>query len=140
MAGKAIICAVIPEREDDSTSDKYLVVAPEDRIIWVAHPETDRERQLIGECRKRAITEAKIKSLIAKFEQEECSSNEEGDILELSDEQLDCRDRNSGKCERFPRSTHGKCDRPEGAMESEGTDDGCFTGVLACWMLEDEVD
>lgn len=83
MTAHKMICAVIPEREDDATSDKFLVVAPEDRIVWVTTTHPDRKPDLSPEERKRAVTQAGIQSLIGKMSQEY-----EGESLE-SDAHLD---------------------------------------------------
>lgn len=80
MTAHKVICAVIPEREDDAISDKFLVVAPEDRIVWVTTARPDRKPDLSPEERKRAITQAGIQSLINKMNQEqEGQYDEDGD-------------------------------------------------------------
>ncbi len=136
MSGRAIVCAVIPEKADDERREKYLVVAPEDRIVWVAAPGDETDSVTISEERKQAVTRANIASLTMKLEREQQElSAEEADILDISDEQLDCRERNEGICERYPRLA-GACD----AEGSELCDDECRENVLECWLLEEEVD
>lgn len=68
MSAYKIISAVIPERVDDSSSDRYLVVAPEDRIVWVA---TDEPQDLSPEGRKQAVHDAGLLSLLNKMKREE---------------------------------------------------------------------
>lgn len=68
MAAYKIISAVIPERVDDSSSDRYLVVAPEDRIVWVT---TDTPQDLSPEGRKQAVHEAGLMSLLNRLKKEE---------------------------------------------------------------------
>lgn len=68
MSAYKIISAVIPERVDDSTSDRYLVVAPEDKIVWVA---TDEPQDLTPEGRKRAVHQAGLLSLLNRLKREE---------------------------------------------------------------------
>lgn len=136
MSAYTITCAVIPEREDDATSAKFLVVAPEDRIVWITSSSPNRVPDLTPEGRKKAVAQAGLISLMAKLRQQE---TEDGDILQLTDQQIDCRDRNLGTCSRYPHSTSGiECDCPEGATET--SEDDCCPGVLECWMLEEEVD
>lgn len=145
MGGRNIVtahkvtCAVIPEREDDAVSSKFLVVAPEDRIVWVTTTRPGNKPDLSSEERKKAITQAGIQSLSRKMTEEELSAEQEADILELTDEQIDCRDRNNGHCEKYPRSAKCDCDHANNPDESTDKDD-CYPGVLECWMLEDEVD
>lgn len=67
MSAYKIISAVIPERDDDALSLKYLVVAPEDRIVWVATAASGRMPDLSPEERKRAVTNAGVKSLVGKL-------------------------------------------------------------------------
>ena len=136
MTAYMITCTVIPEREDDTLSAKFLVVAPEDRIVWVATATPGQLPDLSPEERKRAIAQAGLRSLLGKLEREE---EIDGDILALTDRQIDCRDRNLGKCSRYPVSTRVQATAcPEGAYEA--TEDDCFPGVLECWLLEEEVD
>ncbi len=136
MTAYMISCTVIPEREDDTLSAKFLVVAPEDRIVWVATATPGQLPDLSPEERKRAIAQAGLRSLLGKLEREE---EIDGDILALTDRQIDCRDRNLGKCSRYPVSTRVQAnDCPEGAYEVP--DDECYPGVLECWLLEEEVD
>lgn len=68
MAAYKIISAVIRERVDDSSSDRYLVVAPEDKIVWVT---TDGPQDLSPEGRKRAVQHAGLMSLVNKIKREE---------------------------------------------------------------------
>ncbi|RJQ43207.1 MAG: hypothetical protein C4534_08420 [Gaiellales bacterium] len=68
MAAYKIISAVIPERVDDSTTDRYLVVAPEDRIVWVT---TGKPQDLTPEGRKQAVHDAGVLSLLNKIKREE---------------------------------------------------------------------
>jgi len=133
-----ITCAVIPEREDDGLSAKFLVIAPEDKIVWVATARPGQVPDLSPEGRKLAVAQAGLKSLLGKLNRQEQAEELDGDILELTDKQIDCRDRNLGKCGRYPHSTQKECDCPDGAIES--ADEECFPGVLECWMLEEEVD
>jgi hypothetical protein len=136
MTAYKITCTVIPEREDDTMSAKFLVVAPEDRIVWVATTTPGQIPDLSPEERKRAVAQAGLKSLLGKLRREEIM---DGDILALTDRQIDCRDRNLGKCSRYPLSTRVQpttC--AEGAVELK--EDDCYPGVLECWMLEEEVD
>lgn len=67
MSAYEIVSAVIPERVDDALSPKYLVVVPEDRIVWVATPAPGRLPDLSPEGRKRAVTNAEVKSLLGKL-------------------------------------------------------------------------
>lgn len=71
MTAYSIVSAVIPEREDDALSDKFLVVAPEDRIVWVATTKPGQIPNLSPEERKRAVLNAKVKSLLGKLEKDE---------------------------------------------------------------------
>ncbi|MBE0429932.1 MAG: hypothetical protein IBX61_08705 [Thermoleophilia bacterium] len=71
MTAYSIISAVIPEREDDAFSDKFLVVAPEDRIVWVATTVPGQIPNLSAESRKNAVLSAKVKSLLGKMERDE---------------------------------------------------------------------
>ena len=135
MTAFKITCTVIPEQQDDALAAKFLVVAPEDKIVWVASAKPGEIPNLGPEESKRAVAQAGLKSLLGKLQREEASY---GDILELSDSQIDCRGRNQGKCIRFPLTTSGKCDCPEGALEI--SDDICHPGVLECWMLEEDMD
>ena len=136
MTAYKITCTVIPEREDDALSAKFLVVAPEDRIIWIANSRPGQIPDLSSEGRKRAVAQAGLQSLLGKLHRQEAM---DGDILALSDKQIDCRDRNLGKCSRYPQVTKLAEDCPEGAFETNDEDD-CYPGVLECWMLEEEVD
>jgi hypothetical protein len=63
-----MISAVIPEQVDDSPSKRYLVVAPEDRIVWIA---TSEPQDMSPEGRKQAVYQAKIFSLLNKIKREE---------------------------------------------------------------------
>jgi hypothetical protein len=135
MTAFKITCTVIPEYEDDSLSAKFLVVAPEDRIVWIATAKPGQIPDLSPAERKRAVAQAGLKSLLGKLRREEAK---DGDILELTDEQIDCRDRNLGRCSRFPHSTAASRDCPEGAVVVSEED--CYPGVLECWMLEEEMD
>ena len=135
MTAFKISCTVIPKKEHDTLSAKFLVVAPEDRIVWIATSAPGQAPDLSPEGRKRAVAQAGLKSLLGKLRREEAT---DGDILELSDEQINCRDRNLGKCSRYPHSTAVTCTRPEGAEQAEN--DECFPGVLECWLLEEGVD
>ncbi|MHB8792188.1 MAG: hypothetical protein ACYC6O_02445 [Thermoleophilia bacterium] len=135
MTAYKITCTVIPEREDDALSAKFLVVAPEDRIVWIATARPGHSPDLSAEGRKRAIAQAGLQSLLGKLRRQEVG---DGDILSLSDKQIDCRDRNLGKCSRYPQVTHIVEDCLEGAVEA--LEDDCYPGVLECWMLEEEVD
>lgn len=135
MTAYKITCTVIPEREDDALSAKFLVVAPEDRIVWIATARPGHSPDLSAEGRKRAVAQAGLQSLIGKLRRQEAM---DGDILSLSDKQIDCRDRNLGKCSRYPQVTQVAEDCPEGAVEA--LEDECYPGVLECWMLEEEVD
>ena len=135
MTAFKISCTVIPERENDTMSAKFLVVAPEDRIVWIATSGPGQTPDFSPEGRKRAVAQAGLKSLLGKLKHEEPA---DGDILELSDDQIDCRDRNLGKCSRYPRSTAIICHRPEGAVAAE--EDECYPGVLECWLLEEGMD
>ncbi len=137
MTAYKVTCAVIPEREDDAVSSKFLVVAPEDRIVWVAITKPGSRPDLSPEERKKAVTQAGIQSLSRKMKQEE-QAEYEADILELTDKQIDCRERNNGRCERYPKSASGE-DGDAGAAAEDDREE-CFPGVLECWMLEDEVD
>lgn len=139
MSAHQIICAVIPEREDDGLSAKFLVVAPEDRIVWIATTRPGQVPDHSPESRKKAVTQAGLHSLIDKLKRQDNTSDESGDILELTDMQIDCRDRNQGKCSRFPLSTRIKHDCQEGAVETDNLED-CYPGVLECWMLEEDMD
>ena len=135
MTAYKIACTVIPEREHDTRSAKFLVVAPEDRIVWVAQTVPGKIPDLSPQERQRAVAEAGLKSLMAKLRREEVK---DGDILSLTDSQIDCRDRNLGRCSRYPVSTKARSDCPEGACEVP--EDECYAGVLECWLLEEEVD
>ncbi len=135
MTAYKITCTVIPEHEDDAISSKFLVVAPEDRIVWIATARPGYSPDLSPEGRKRAVTQAGIQSQLSKLRNQE---SVDGDILALSDRQIDCRDRNLGKCSRYPQVTKAT-DCPEGAVEADDDED-CSPGVLECWMLEEEVD
>jgi len=138
MTAYKITCTVIPEREDDALSAKFLVVAPEDRIIWIATARPGHPPDLSAEERKRSVAQAGLQSLIGKLRRQEAM---DGDILSLSDKQIDCRDRNLGKCSRYPQITHAAENCPEGAVEAvEAVEDDCYPGVLECWMLEEEMD
>ncbi len=136
MTAYKITCTVIPEREDDAVSAKFLVVAPEDRIVWIANARPGYSPDLSAEGRKRAVAQAGLQSLLGKLRRQEVV---DGDILSLSDRQIDCRDRNLGKCSRYPQVTTVAEDCLEGAYETSEEDD-CYPGVLECWMLEEEVD
>lgn len=137
MTAYKITCTVIPEREDDAISAKFLIVAPEDRIVWIATASPRHSPDLSAEGRKRAVAQAGLQSLLGKLRRQEA---EDGDILSLTDRQIDCRDRNLGKCSRYPQVTvQATGDCPEGAVETREEDD-CYPGVLECWMLEEEVD
>ncbi len=138
MSAYKITCAVIPERDDDGLSAKFLVVAPDDKIIWVATARRGQIPDLSPEERKKAVAQAGLKSLLGKLKRQEQAEEMNGDILKLTDRQIDCRDRNLGKCGRYPHSTQTECDCPEGAVESINED--CYPGVLECWMLEEEMD
>ncbi|MHB9053215.1 MAG: hypothetical protein ACYC5F_04405 [Thermoleophilia bacterium] len=135
MSAYKITCTVIPEREDDARSTRFLVVAPEDRIVWITTSGRGQNQDLSSEGRKRAVAQAGLQSLLGKLKRQE---TEDGDILSLSDRQIDCRDRNLGKCSRYPQTTRTSSDGPEGAFETG--EDECYPGVLECWMLEEEVD
>lgn len=83
MAAYKIISAVIPERVDDSASDRYLVVAPQDKIVWVA---TDKPTDLSPQGRMQAVHDAGLMSLLSKIKREEngvesdsCSSDDTDD-------------------------------------------------------------
>ncbi|MHB1325098.1 MAG: hypothetical protein ACYDGS_05465 [Thermoleophilia bacterium] len=137
MTAYKITCTVIPEREDDAISAKFLIVAPEDRIVWIATASPRHSPDLSAEGRRRAVAQAGLQSLLGKLRSQEA---EDGDILSLTDRQIDCRDRNLGKCNRYPQVTvQAAADCPEGAVETREEDD-CYPGVLECWMLEEEVD
>ena len=137
MTAYRITCAVIPEREDDGRSAKFLVVAPEDRIVWVTSTRPENAADLSPEGRKKAVAQAGLVSMAGKLKRQDTKS---GDILELTDNQIDCRDRNFGACNRYPKLIEKKGnDCPEGAIETS-EDDDCCSGVLECWMLEEEVD
>jgi len=136
MTAYKISCTVIPEREDDALSAKFLVVAPEDRIVWIASSRPGQTSDLSTEGRKRAVAQAGLQSLLGKLRRQEVI---DGDILSLSDRQIDCRDRNLGRCSRYPQVTQPVRDCPEGGIEVADEDD-CYPGVLECWMLEEEVD
>lgn len=84
MTAHKMICAVIPEREDDAVADKFLVVAPEDRIVWVTTTQPNRRPDFSPEERKRAVTQAGIQSMINKMSQEH-----EQEALDESDAHLD---------------------------------------------------
>jgi hypothetical protein len=71
MTAYSIVSAVIPEREDDALCDKFLVVAPEDRIVWVATTRAGQIPNLSAEERKRSVLNAKVKSLLGKLENDE---------------------------------------------------------------------
>jgi hypothetical protein len=71
MTAYPIVSAVIPEREDDTLSDKFLVVAPEDRIVWVATTKPGQIPDLSPEERLRTVLSAKVKSLLGKLERDE---------------------------------------------------------------------
>ena len=136
MTAYKIACTVIPEREDDALSAKFLVVAPEDRIIWIASSRPGQTPDLSTEGRKRAVAQAGLQSLLGKLNRQEAA---DGDILSLSDKQIDCRYRNLGTCNRYPQATSSSDDCLEGAFEAADEDD-CYPGVLECWQLEEEVD
>jgi hypothetical protein len=136
MTAYKISCTVIPEREDDALSAKFLVVAPEDRIVWIASSRPEQASDLSVEGRKRSVAQAGLQSLLGKLRRQEAM---DGDILSLSDRQIDCRDRNLGKCSRYPQMTKAADDCQEGAVEARDEED-CYPGVLECWMLEEEVD
>ena len=137
MSAYRITCTVIPEREDDARSTRFLVVAPEDRIVWITTSRKGNNPDFSTEGRKRAVAQAGLQSLLGKFKRQEENG---GDILSLSDKQIDCRDRNLGKCCRYPQLTKSSCSCPEGAVEASDDEADCFPGVLECWMLEEEVD
>lgn len=87
MAAYKIISAVIPERVDDSSSDRYLVVAPQDKIVWVA---TDKPTDLSPQGRMQAVHDAGLMSLLSKIKREEngvesesCSSDDTDNEVEL---------------------------------------------------------
>ena len=137
MTAYTITCAVIPEREDDGRSAKFLVVAPEDRIVWITSTRPEHSQDLSPEGRKKAVAQAGLVSMAGKLKRQE---SDDGDILELTDNQIDCRDRNLGSCNRYPKMIErngNEC--PEGAVETPDDED-CCPGVLECWMLEEEVD
>jgi len=137
MTAYTITCAVIPEREDDGLSDKFLVVAPDDRIIWMTKARPGHSPDLSPEGRKKAVAQAGLTSMAGKLKREEA---DKGDILALTDNQIDCRERNMGSCSRYPQLIEKKTvDHPEGAVETSDEEDVC-PGVLECWMLESEVD
>lgn len=71
MTAYSIVSAVIPERQDDTHSNRFLVVAPEDRIVWVATTKAGQIPNLSPEERKRAVLNAKVKSLLGKLERDE---------------------------------------------------------------------
>lgn len=71
MTAYSIVNAVIPEHEDDGHSNKFLVVAPQDRIIWVATTRKGQIPDLSPEERKRSVLNAKVKSLLGKLENDE---------------------------------------------------------------------
>lgn len=71
MTAYSIVSAVIPEKEDDALFDKFLVVAPEDRIVWVATTKPGQIPNLSAEERKRTVLNAKVKSLLGKLEKDE---------------------------------------------------------------------
>lgn len=71
MTAYPIISAVIPEKEDDALFNKFLVVAPEDRIVWVATTKPGQIPNLSAEERKRTVLNAKVKSLLGKLEKDE---------------------------------------------------------------------
>lgn len=136
MTAFKITCTVIPEQQNDSLWAKFLVVAPDDRIVWVASAKPGEVSALGPEERGRAVAQAGLKSLLGKLEREEAK---DGDILELSDNQIDCRDRNLGKCSRFPSTTAAKCGGCSEGASAVG-EDSCYPGVLECWLLEEEMD
>lgn len=76
MTAHKVICAVIPEKEDDAVSSKYLVVAPEDRIVWVTTTRPGNKPDLSPEGRKKAVTQAGINSLLLKMKQEQAHDAE----------------------------------------------------------------
>ncbi|MFA6002392.1 MAG: hypothetical protein WC828_09845 [Thermoleophilia bacterium] len=137
MTAYTITCAVIPEREDDGLSAKFLVVAPDDRIIWMATSRPGYSPDLSPEGRKKAVAQAGLTSMAGKLNRQE---SDKGDILALTDNQIDCRERNMGACNRYPQLIERSAgDHPEGAVETNDEEDVC-PGVLECWMLESEVD
>jgi hypothetical protein len=85
MTAYPIINAVIPERQDDGHSDKFLVVAPEDRIVWVATTRPGQIPDLSAEERKRSVLNAKVKSLLGKLERDEFGNFD----LVLDEEDID---------------------------------------------------
>lgn len=97
MSAYKIVSAVIPEREDDTLSSKFLVVAPEDRIVWVATTAPGRLPDLSPAERKRAVANAEVKSLIGKLIRQEML---EGNRMQFSDIKAefkpDCHDCNPG--------------------------------------------
>ncbi len=138
MSARQITCAVIRGKEDDGRTAKYLIVVPEDRIVWVATTGEGKTPDLSPEGRKRSATLAGIKSLTNKLNREQESGRQEADILDISDQQIDCRDRHQGKCTRYPHTTQAEPEHPEGASAAD--EEECHPGVLECWMLEDEID
>lgn len=87
MTAYPITSAVIPEREDDTSFDKFLVVAPEDRIVWVATTKPGQIPNLSAEERKRAVLNAKVKSLLGKLESDEYGNLDL--VMEEEDEEED---------------------------------------------------
>jgi hypothetical protein len=86
LSAYKIISAVIPERVDDSPTDRYLIVAPEDRIVWVS---TNKPQDLSPESRKRAMQQAEIFNLLGKLKREENAVESESSTSEIDiDEDL----------------------------------------------------
>jgi hypothetical protein len=81
LSAYKIINAVIPERVDDSPTDRYLIVAPEDRIIWVT---TSEPEDLTPEGRKNAVHQAGLFSLLNKLKNEE-NAVESEDLVDTNE-------------------------------------------------------
>ncbi len=135
MAAFQITCTVIPELQDDEQLARFVIIAPEDRMVWVAAWKPAANN---GPGRKNSgntvagIGPGGPDSGLKAQDGADC------DILRLSDGQLDCRSRNLGKCTGHPVSVVASNSLPEGAVEI-GEDD-CFLNVLECWMLEEAMD
>ncbi len=134
MTAFEITCTVIPEKQDDTRLERFVIIAPEDGMIWVAAWKSAGVSSPGSEKQKGAVARTAPGATDTDLEAEKPAG---GDILELSDRQLDCRSRNLGRCAGYPISVAVTCDSPEGAVEVE---DDCHFNVLECWMLEEAID
>ncbi len=133
MTAFGITCTVIPQMQDDTWLERFLIIAPEDKMVWVAawklRSATDSTRQE----QRGAIAGTSAGTPFGGLNTEDTGG---GDILKLSDRQLDCRSRNLGRCRDFPASSAASCD----CRGFEIQEDDCFSDVIECWLLEEAAD